>query len=414
MSSSIAAGGGNVSVDALFGAMEERLERAWQTSPEKYVSWLPDGAGFGNQMRGMTAALGLSLLTQRRFVIPTYEKTKSSAFFAVFDNPSSNFSINSGLVAPSSSHFKGALCRSGTSGQQFIENAQKAFRASETWIQHNGGCSFLHHYLKDEYASSWRDVFGIDYDLRWDTIETLVTMWLLRNPRADFLRSVHEVRNATRWDDFRHHVVVQVRTWVDIYKPEMHKHDAAKRKFEDECHLREINTLFGNVSEAVWSNETMIFVTSDSDGRAHDTVKLLQREFPDSHVASNTLFTNVHSSHSKDGLTKNTGMVDWFIMGDAEYALCSGTSFCISSRARMGMGHSILDPASVTTHTAGPFDLLPLHLAVDEPSQTTWLHAKATRLCNADFPSSKKGSSYGEPFRWYYGAKNTYPNEPTR
>jgi hypothetical protein len=34
------------------------------------------------------------------------------------------------------------------------------------------------------------------------------------------------------------------------------------------------------------------------------------------------------------------GLVDWFLVGDAAAALCTGTTYCISARGRTGVGRS--------------------------------------------------------------------------
>ena len=52
------------------------------------------------------------------------------------------------------------------------------------------------------------------------------------------------------------------------------------------------------------------------------------------------LSSSFSDKHMNSSIANLESMVDWYLMGEAPLSICTGSSFCLSARARTGLGRS--------------------------------------------------------------------------
>lgn len=309
----------SLALDDLLQRVTSRLEEG-----SKYTLFTSDGSGFGNLARGMVATLALSLITNRRFLIDS-----KSTYFQLFDQPLSKVSISKSSVKFHGLKAYGRkLLRMGQPTQSFAKNILGSLTSAADYIEHDAGCTFADFFYTDEYRDRWRTVFG--RDLRWDEIDVLLVMWLFQSPKEELLSNTQRVLDSIHWSTFSQHLVVQYRGFVDVaYKN--------GKTFDKDIHLIKDQVMLFKSHHQSQLSDVLIYVTSDSFDWSKAIQAHLRKSFP--HVVVSSLFPNTHSARADSSdLVKMQGMVDWVILGLARDTICTGSTYCISARARVGMG----------------------------------------------------------------------------
>ena len=383
----------------------EHLEKAFNNEKPTWVVWTPDGAGFGNQCRGMSSSLALALVTERAFLM-NIDSDQSAGFFDIFNEPSDRFSINArenpGYLASESwaNDSVGVPYRLGIPlNIEHQNNIEKnIIPSTKRTIHFRCGCTFAPLFFAAKYRSLWKNIFGAD--LRWDEIETLLLQWLFQNPTRRILDNVAHMKNLTDWNTYQHHLVIQYRSWVEV---KMQKSvEINNLALLQECfHVELTQLVHAATSKEPLQGPIFVYVTSDARMHTNRIVADIKKWFPPTTfhpVASPEIFTQVHfrlysvpnthilpifclippllcllfvpnlpfvsnhpppppiqghSSSSKSQLSSSfsdkhmnssianlESMVDWYLMGEAPLSICTGSSFCLSARARTGLGRS--------------------------------------------------------------------------
>jgi hypothetical protein len=146
------------------------------------------------------------------------------------------------------------------------------------------------------------------------------------------------VKEQVGWASHSYHIVIQHRGWVDVktFAPLR----AATEAFSLSCFLEELRTLRDLLPP---EQSILVYITSDQ-ASAIPAVAAHLSGLPNVTCTSSSLFDNLHSGKNSAqhplAYTENMGLVDWFLVGDAAAALCTGTTYCISARGRTGVGRS--------------------------------------------------------------------------
>jgi hypothetical protein len=155
---------GHRSVDV--GAMLDKITMA-MSNADKYVYWEGEGTGWGNQLRGITSALALSVLTHRRLVVSTQSQFTYSHLFS---SPTTLYDIRGEKPDGTVYGVHSRLGR-GTYHPDYKSSLEHALISTSTTIFHRCGCSFTMFYLRDLYADRWEKVFGPNHGLLYGEIE---------------------------------------------------------------------------------------------------------------------------------------------------------------------------------------------------------------------------------------------------
>ena len=327
------------STQSVIDIITKNQEAAWAKSNTGYVLYTPDTTGWGNQCRGMSASVILALLTNRRFLINDKERPHE-IFFNTFNEPSDKFSIRSSNASlPIDKSVQGpesTLMRLGKSVFSFKHALDRALISDRLILHHGVGGSFAAVFLQNKYRENWQSLFGKDIELRWDEIEVAVMWWLFQNPGHRLLDSTNLMMKALKWHTFDHQAVVQYRSWQDAKKlknsisfPQLVS--CVKTELQ---HLRKIIPAASRI---------LVYITSDDREQSARLRNSLGVAGPNMVLTVHELFSNVHSgmSHHKNvSVSASQGLVDWYLLGQVSHAVCSGTSYCASARARTGVGRS--------------------------------------------------------------------------
>ncbi|KAJ1400775.1 hypothetical protein B484DRAFT_437958 [Ochromonadaceae sp. CCMP2298] len=162
-------------------------------------------------------------------------------------------------------------------------------------------------------------------------------MWLFQNPKPAMLAAVEKVKQQVGWASYSYHVAIQYRSWIDVKPFAPLRAESEARTLS--CALEELHSLRLALPEP----RVLVYITSDDPLFAQKVAHTLGA-LPNITYASSPLLDRRHSAkYSKAGprdMTVNVGVVDWFLLGEAAAALCTGTTFCTSARARTGVGRS--------------------------------------------------------------------------
>jgi len=329
-----------MSFQSVLDAITSAQEAAWSKSEGFYVLYTPDSTGWGNQVRGISSSLILALLTGRRFVINDEGKSHS-IYFDVFHEPIKTLSLKSskdkGSMKIGSQRQKHLLIL-GYPLASFKGGLEEALVSKNTVLKHSCGGSFAEFFFHETYSPLWKAVFGSDFNLRWDEIESFVMAWLFQNPREEFISSVNQLKKALMWDTFEHHAMIQYRSWSDA------KINRDKALVGYPGQLTCVNSELEQLSAMLPSTNSSVLLYLTSDDKA-ESEKLHSKlaKIPNLTVAFNEMYPNVHTAHSRPrniSISRNQGMVDWYLLGMVDYVVCSGTSYCSSARGRTGIGRS--------------------------------------------------------------------------
>lgn len=344
----------HMSFQSVLDAITSAQEAAWSKPEGFYVLYTPDSTGWGNQVRGISSSLILALLTGRRFVI--YDESKHhSIYFDAFHEPAKNFSLKASKhnVSMKIGDLKQkTLLSLGHPIATFKVALEEALVSKHTVIQHFCGGSFAEFFFHETYRPLWKTVFGSDFNLRWDEIEAFIMAWLFQNPMEELISSVKELKKALMWDTFEHHGMIQYRSWQDAKI----NRDKALLGYSEQvaCVNSELEQL--RVMLPSTNSSVLLYLTSDDKTESERLHSKLVK-IPNLTVEVYQMYPNVHTAHSRMGnlsISRNQGMVDWYLLGMVDYVVCSGTSYCASARGRTGIGRSTWSIEDVSR--AAPFN----------------------------------------------------------
>lgn len=279
-------------------------------SGNKYTLFTPDGSGFGNLARGMSATLALALISNRKFVIDS-----KSSYFELFDEPPIKFSIKKSHIDFSKfSKYPHNLLTLGKSTKDFAISIDGSLKSKHDYIQHNCGCSFAQYFYNNDFKDIWKTIF--DIDLRWDEIDVLLVMWLFQNPKSLLIDSSNKVLDSINWFNYTEHVVVQYRGFVDVASKNGKTLQKDVRLITEQVHLHQSH-LDINIRDNI-----LIYVTSDSFTWSNLLKDHLKKFFKN--VAVSNMYPNTHSAKATPNtLTRTQGMIDWFILGTLKDIICT-------------------------------------------------------------------------------------------
>jgi hypothetical protein len=160
-------------------------------------------------------------------------------------------------------------------------------------------------------------------------------MWLLQKPSPEFQKNIDTVKAAIAWDSYDFVNAIQYRAWSEVSR-------AANPLIKSQSYIDSVDSCFLNNVEAYVRSlpanvSVLFFVTSESA----EVTKSLQIRIRNRlasihdnvHVAYNGLFVSTHSAQTQDHVS-NAGMIDWYLVGEAQDCVCTGSTFCIGARAR--------------------------------------------------------------------------------
>ncbi|KAJ1390918.1 hypothetical protein B484DRAFT_408872 [Ochromonadaceae sp. CCMP2298] len=150
------------------------------------------------------------------------------------------------------------------------------------------------------------------------------------------LAAVEKIKEQVGWASHSYHVAIQHRSWVEVKPFAPLRAESEARSLS--CALEELRSLRRALPEL----RVLVYITSDDPLFAQKVARTLGAL--NVTFASSPLLDRRHSARHSEAeprdVTVNVGLVDWFLVGEAAAALCTGTTFCTSARARTGVGRS--------------------------------------------------------------------------
>ncbi|CAE8626435.1 unnamed protein product [Polarella glacialis] len=301
---------------------EQVLNDIWSSSSPRYLVWRDAGAGdgWGNQVRSITSAMLLSLITQRRLLID------HDQLFEVFSNPyTGNATWNYREEAAQTGRWRERLL------PLDLFSLVSSSRSDTEVVILKCNCYFaldLLHAPEDQIRDPLQIIFGSD---REDTISEIIIRFLFSRPRIELLANALQVLRS--WDRELHDgfAMIQSRQWVDL-------HSSSRPPILDNttCMSEMLSTFKQGLPG---QKRLLIAVTSDSVAYS----KVLSKKL--SHLGSvgtNTLFPdNTHSaSRFLTKYARSQAIIDWYLLGEAQFVICTRSTYCISARARLGFGNN--------------------------------------------------------------------------
>lgn len=341
-------------VSRLEAALADSWTQTQSLGRARYVVWRDGGpgAGWGNRFRGMTSSLLLSLVTKRRFLIDHKE------FFRVFSDPSTiagtlNYQAMVGelqtltekLLPYTSPAYRHpiSLSQKQTWSHKRVLRDDGKWRASSRHILnsdadvlvHQCGCSFELAILGSPDDSARRRVQGIFGSLREDVLVEVAMRFLTRQPLQSLVDNAHKVLESWQHRAYDGFAMVQDRQWTDVKG----KNRGAKEKGTDRPHLNcTYKRLEAYRSTLPGKKRLLIGVTSDSTAYA-DTMIRAFSSLGD--VRRNDMFMDNAMSYKATStpLVARQFIVDWYLLGEAPFVVCTGSTYCVSARASKGIGN---------------------------------------------------------------------------
>mmetsp|Transcript_52330 Transcript_52330/g.121680 ORF Transcript_52330/g.121680 Transcript_52330/m.121680 type:complete len:349 (+) Transcript_52330:179-1225(+) len=302
----------------------------------------------------MTSALLLALVTKRRYVID------HAGFFDAFDDPSTGagtlnyrnvarelrpLSTRSlALVAPAFA--KPTALRQELNGSQQLMPSEaqgagcggllrEALFSREDVLVYQCGCSFELDLLNSQDTQIRHAIQSIFGSFREDVLVEVMVRYLTLRPVKSLVDNAHEVMASWHHEGYDGFAMVQDRKWTDVKGRDR----GDKERNTDRPHLNcTYKHLQAYKAMLPGKQRLLIGVTSDSRGYA----KVLVRAFSElGDVRRNTLFTDnaISYAQSSTPLPARQFMVDWYILAEAPFVVCSGSTYCISARASKGFGN---------------------------------------------------------------------------
>lgn len=300
--------------------LEKFMDDTWAASNPRYLVWRESGLGegWGNHIRSIASAFLLALVTRRRFMID-HER-----FFQVFLNPlSGNATINYREDASLMQMQEQLLPLD-------IPSMLLTARSTANVVSLKCNCHFLLELLEnsDRDLQLFKDLFG---STREDAVVEVAMRLLLRRPQPEVGANALRVLSSWKHESYDGFAMVQSRQWIDLPKE-------ARPPAVDELSCT-VMRLKKYRSELPGKKRLLVAVTSDSTTHAE---MLSQQLSSLGDIVVNKIFTNnLHTASSLlDTLANAQSTLDWYLLGQADFVICTGSTYCISARARLGFGNN--------------------------------------------------------------------------
>ncbi len=304
-------------VESLYTLIYERQRKILESGgkPKIVVYRYQDGTGFGNRMRATSYAFLLSLYTERLFLVDHEDHEIH------FDNPGNGINI----FWQNFDH----LTDLQEVSQQLISVPQAMYEdfcgilppldESADIYEHIHGNDPTTCFLANETQKQWAlDVFGTS-DAK--IIAGKIMSFLLRRPQPNLLMYVSKLKQALQWDANIVHVCIQFRAFVDDGFRYM-------KFFPQFCNRA--SELLQQVFKENEQSPKAVWVTSDFED-IPDLFKNCSGLENVTYVVSP--FIVEHTSNMPSGVIKPP-IVEWYLVGETEWVLSTGTSFAQFAHAR--------------------------------------------------------------------------------
>ena len=282
-----------------------------------------DGFGFGNRLRGTYFVFLLSLLTRRLFLIDHEDFHNHFNSPLGFDFKADHFDVelrsnNLSKLEPSFNE----ACES-FSAFQGTNLAEIIIQSLDVYI-YNHGTSPDSCLLQRDDVKAWAlKLFGTTSRFR---ITASITSLLLSRPKMELLLKVIELKRKMRWDSYSHRIAIQFRALVDVDLLNL-------PQFDSFCNGS--IGIINNFIEAQNIKHPAIWVTSDYHRipemytecalGLHDNVDFIESGIRPTHTSE------IHPEKIKQPI------VEWFLLGESDLFISTGTTFGIFSVARTNL-----------------------------------------------------------------------------
>jgi len=335
-------------VEAYVAKLQAAVADIWahgrdEDATPRYIVARPD-QGWGNRWRSFTSSLVLALVTRRRMVIDYPD------FFKVFSEPSSEERVSldyrSHAAALAAAKWDTLPSKKSTSYEKPIEKythsasraerakadaearaacqaewqetTQAALRSQERVLLFDCSCTFEHKVLRSldpRVQEALAEVFGT---LRGDAIVEVMVRFLASKPNQELVGNGKEVLDLWDRQDYDGFAMLQDMDRADL-----------------DCTYQR---LAAYKAKLPGQQRLLLGLTLDSEKVAE---KLEEKFKPLGDVRVNTLFSKEDEATNFFGtdLVERQFLVDWYVLGEAPFVVCTGSSYCVSARARKGFGN---------------------------------------------------------------------------
>mmetsp|Transcript_73791 Transcript_73791/g.227897 ORF Transcript_73791/g.227897 Transcript_73791/m.227897 type:complete len:331 (+) Transcript_73791:173-1165(+) len=210
-----------------------------------------------------------------------------------------------------------------------------ALRAEAGVLVYTCGCSFELGLLQSPDGRLRREVLAIFGSLREDTLVEVMLRYLTRRPRQVLVANSLKVLQSWRSNSYDGFAVVQDRQWTDVRKSDR----SGKERNTDRPHLNcTYKRLEAYRSALPGARRLLIGITSDSAAYAEELMRAFS---PLGEVRRNRLFSDNTFSYGETDtpLVARQFLVDWYILREAPFVVCTGSTYCLSARASKGFGN---------------------------------------------------------------------------
>lgn len=305
-------------VETLYTQIYERHMKVLEAggTPKIVVYRDQDGTGFGNRMRATSYAFLLSLYSGRLFLVDHADHEIH------FNNPGNDVNIfwrNFDRLTDVKSLSKQVISVPQAMYQDFCGEIPPLDESADMY-EHIHGNDPSTCFLGNETQRDWAiNVFGTSNDKE---IRGQIMSFLLKRPQPNLLLYVSTLKQALQWDANPVHICLQYRAFVDDgFRFMKYLPNFCNQAREILVHILQ-KTDKGRV--------TSIWVTSDSE----DVPQLLQKcSKLDNVNFVVSPFKVEHTSQMVDGTIKHP-IVEWYLLGEVDWVLSTGTSFAEFAMAR--------------------------------------------------------------------------------
>lgn len=321
-------------------------------SIQRYVWYTNNNAGWGNQVRGMSSSLLLAMFTNRKLVFGN-SKSKE-AYKCLFhrneiildDFPYFTVHKPPYVTVVNYSFFHSDLYKIEKPLSEYYGILESSLNSTVDVIRHRYSTSFSSYFLQEKYRYYWIKVFGsIGQVLNYDEIELLLLLWLFQYPKPEVMHNVNRILNHYNYTAYHHHLMIQYRGWIDKKEYQDNSNEITCIRNEVLRYVVSVNSS-NNLSPSP-ANKILVYITTDLPRKYIEVYNALE-DIPNIVIVNTSWVTSTFLSyHTKYGnqnhnvvLSNNHGILDWFLLGVFENCICTGTTYCISGRARSGFGYT--------------------------------------------------------------------------
>jgi len=302
--------------------------------PKVVVYRYKDGSGFGNRMRATSYAFLLSLYTGRLFLVDHEDHeihfnnpgNDINIFWRNFDHLTDLQEVSQQLISVPQAFY-----------DDFCGILPPLDESADIYEHIHGNDPSIC-FLGNETQKQWAvDVFGTS-DVK--IIRGEIMNFLLKRPQPNLLLYVSELKKALQWEENVVHVCIQFRAFVDNGFEFM-------KFFPQFCNQTSI--VLDQVLKETYTTPTAVWVTSDFED-IHDMYKNCSGLENVTYVVSP--FKVEHTSKMPNGAIKPP-IVEWYLIGEADWVLSTGTSFAEFALARTNYVKNfyVWDEPTETLHT---------------------------------------------------------------